>query len=421
LEKGDRIIGLTGSVIEELDSPTLRSNLHSSVCAIFGIKECQLYLERIFSYNGEACHLKVNSGWNRVGKKLLVGICANGIRAAITDASLSGTSDMPTFHFSISKPEETYKITNEVKAATGSIFTFPIQFGSQSASIFVPNQESRPPDGSEFLLYEIYSLELRSINHCYQLKFNNDYKYQDVVKQISNCCSLFKTVISFLSCTHSMDDYPPVTTIGDDITALATLKDQLLELERIIDGNSAIEKVEEEEKKERLEEGRAEDTIVNFNVMGDIVTVPKSAIDKYLPDSQLPIRVSGRWEAQPGEIDSQGNLIIIQPKEPLMKLFSYLRLENIERINNLVVSPMTTKVVSFQEYLSLDKDVVRGGKCVRLSESELEINSLTPVNSSSCCILHQIACLLFQFLVFVSFPLHRKRIRYHSVIPRKEV
>jgi hypothetical protein len=189
-----------------------------------------------------------------------------------------------------------------------------------SARPFVPSLKHRGPSGTEFLLYEIYSVELRSNHHYYRLKFNNDPMYQHTAKWISDCCSVLKTIISFLCCTRSVDWFPPVVVIGNDINALATLKDHLLELEKIIDGNSFLEK-EDIVGKECLEKSTGSIKITNFNVMGDIVSVPKSTIDKYLPDSQLAVRVSGRWEAQPGEIDSQGNLIIMQPKEPMMNCF----------------------------------------------------------------------------------------------------
>jgi Zn-dependent M28 family amino/carboxypeptidase len=70
----------------------------------------------------------------------------------------------------------------------------------------------------------------------------------------------------------------------------------------------------------------------------------------------LAVRISGRWETQPKEKDSEGNLVITQPKDPMMKLFSYLRLKKIHRIISNISSP-EVKLFSFAEYLALDKDM----------------------------------------------------------------
>jgi hypothetical protein len=53
------------------------------------------------------------------------------------------------------------------------------------------------------------------------------------------------------------------------------------------------------------------DPIVYFNVEGEIFPVLRSTILRVIPDSQLAVRVSGRWEEheEKGDIDEEGNLI----------------------------------------------------------------------------------------------------------------
>jgi hypothetical protein len=48
--------------------------------------------------------------------------------------------------------------------------------------------------------------------------------------------------------------------------------------------------------------------IVYFNVEGEIIPILRSTILRVIPESQLAIRVSGRWVEQPGDLDEEGAL-----------------------------------------------------------------------------------------------------------------
>jgi hypothetical protein len=70
------------------------------------------------------------------------------------------------------------------------------------------------------------------------------------------------------------------------------------------------------------------DPIVYFNVKGEIFTILRSTILRVIPNSQLAVRVSGRWTEQPskGDIDEEGNLIVNCHKESFKQILSALQI-----------------------------------------------------------------------------------------------
>jgi hypothetical protein len=70
------------------------------------------------------------------------------------------------------------------------------------------------------------------------------------------------------------------------------------------------------------------DPIVYFSVEGEILTILRSTILRVIPNSQLAVRVSGRWTEQPskGDIDEEGNLIVNCHKESFKQILSALQI-----------------------------------------------------------------------------------------------
>jgi hypothetical protein len=192
---------------------------------------------------------------------------------------------------------------------------------------------------------EIYSLEVQSYNKSQTLKAKPD-SGEILSKRITNYCEGLKKMISYLKVTWMIEDFQDIGGISNDIDGLDNLAQFLLKLEKIIQPKFSTS----ESDKAKMDE------IVHFNVLGEIFPISKSSIERDLPESQLAVRISGRWETQPKEKDSQGNLIVTQPKEPMMKLFSYLRLKKVHRMISNFSSP-EVKLFSFAEYLAFDKDM----------------------------------------------------------------
>jgi hypothetical protein len=68
------------------------------------------------------------------------------------------------------------------------------------------------------------------------------------------------------------------------------------------------------------------DPIVYFNVEGEIIPIPRSTILRVIPESQLAIRVSGRWVEQPGDLDEEGNLKVHYHNESFENILSSLQI-----------------------------------------------------------------------------------------------
>jgi hypothetical protein len=68
--------------------------------------------------------------------------------------------------------------------------------------------------------------------------------------------------------------------------------------------------------------------LVYFQVEGEVVPILRSTIMRVIPDSQLAIRVSGRWQDQPSDVDEDGNLIVRCPKDAFKHILASLQVHN---------------------------------------------------------------------------------------------
>jgi hypothetical protein len=89
-----------------------------------------------------------------------------------------------------------------------------------------------------------------------------------------------------------------------------------------------IAEIEEEKEKEVTTDSSSLDPIVSFNVEGEIFSILRSTILRVIPNSQLAMRVSGRWEeqAEKGDIDEEGNLVVNCHKESFRQIISALQM-----------------------------------------------------------------------------------------------
>jgi hypothetical protein len=74
--------------------------------------------------------------------------------------------------------------------------------------------------------------------------------------------------------------------------------------------------------------------LVYFNVEDEIVPILRSTILRVIPQSQLAIRVSGRWTDQLSDIDEDGNLIVRSPKEAFKHILASIQVHNPTREEN---------------------------------------------------------------------------------------
>jgi hypothetical protein len=67
--------------------------------------------------------------------------------------------------------------------------------------------------------------------------------------------------------------------------------------------------------------------MVYFNVEGEILSILRSTVLRAIPKSQFAVRVSGRWEeqAEKGDIDEEGNLIVNYHKESFRQILAALQ------------------------------------------------------------------------------------------------
>jgi len=66
--------------------------------------------------------------------------------------------------------------------------------------------------------------------------------------------------------------------------------------------------------------------LVHFNVMGERMSIRRSAIQTAAPDSALAARVSGRWTEQERDLDEDGNILMEEPEECFRAFLAYMRL-----------------------------------------------------------------------------------------------
>jgi hypothetical protein len=69
------------------------------------------------------------------------------------------------------------------------------------------------------------------------------------------------------------------------------------------------------------------DSIVYFNVEGETFSILRWKVLNLIPNSQLAVRVSGRWEeqAEKGDIDEEGNMIVRCHKESFRQILAALQ------------------------------------------------------------------------------------------------
>jgi len=106
--------------------------------------------------------------------------------------------------------------------------------------------------------------------------------------------------------------------------------------------------------------------LVHFNVMGERMSIRKSAISKAAPDSALAKRLCGEWREQDRNLDGAGNIIMDEPVECFRALLAYIRLralrvelgmteaEDIATKKIFVSKALVNSMVVLRNYQSMD-------------------------------------------------------------------
>jgi hypothetical protein len=88
------------------------------------------------------------------------------------------------------------------------------------------------------------------------------------------------------------------------------------------------------------------DPIVYFNVEGEVIPILRSTIQRVIPDSQLAVRVSGRWEDQEKDRDEDGNLIVDCHKEAFEQILSALQINSLkENTLEVIVNKLSRNAI----------------------------------------------------------------------------
>jgi hypothetical protein len=99
------------------------------------------------------------------------------------------------------------------------------------------------------------------------------------------------------------------------------------------------------------------DPIVYFNVEGEIFPILRSTILRVIPDSQLAVRVSGRWkeQAEKGDIDEEGNLIVDCHSESFRQILAGLQAVRMgtEILNVFVTALCSNSIEETLRYLQI--------------------------------------------------------------------
>jgi hypothetical protein len=99
--------------------------------------------------------------------------------------------------------------------------------------------------------------------------------------------------------------------------------------------------------------------IVNWNVEGKKICILKDTIEAIIPQSQLAIRISGRWLEQEQNVDEEGSLILEGTKEVMVKIFSALRAKYLleEVVGFSLPNQLKADYMEITDYLQIDRSL----------------------------------------------------------------
>jgi hypothetical protein len=100
--------------------------------------------------------------------------------------------------------------------------------------------------------------------------------------------------------------------------------------------------------------------IVDWNVEGKKICILKDTIKAVIPQSQLAIRISGRWLEQQQNVDEEGNLILEGSKEVLVKIFSSIRAQHLlDEVETFSLSyQLKEDYLEIADYLQIDRSLI---------------------------------------------------------------
>jgi hypothetical protein len=90
-----------------------------------------------------------------------------------------------------------------------------------------------------------------------------------------------------------------------------------------------------------VQEKNSLNPIVYFNAEGEIFSILRSTILRVIPNSQLAVRVCGRWVEQHNTVDPAGNLLVSVDKESVRSILESLQLDQIAPDYDVEVSLCT--------------------------------------------------------------------------------
>jgi hypothetical protein len=101
--------------------------------------------------------------------------------------------------------------------------------------------------------------------------------------------------------------------------------------------------------------------IIYFNVEGEVIPILRSTILRVIPDSQLAVRVSGRWEESQKDRDEEGNLIVNCHKESFKNILSSLQINpwKKDRLEIYVNELSRDMIEETLDYLMIQPDSIR--------------------------------------------------------------
>jgi hypothetical protein len=231
------------------------------------------------------------------------------------------------------------------RSYSGGSTMFPGELGCSSLEIFeirTVNSNIYPRDrisqepslATEAIPKEIAEEE-ETDNHLPRFikKYNERVKYYgEQLSEIRTKVSKLRIETDFMAKYFSRSWLLPSSDLPTCSSSFDTLK-------LVIKTKTQIERpqrTEANKKRKRSGEGLSDqnlvslllDPIVYFNVEGEIFLILRSTILNVIPDSQLAVRVSGRWKEQETDVDEEGNLIVNCHKEAFKHILSSIQVQN---------------------------------------------------------------------------------------------
>ncbi len=216
-------------------------------------------------------------------------------------------------------------------------------------------------------LKKVHKLEVYSIQELFDKPFEERLEYlgaesADSVKSVDESLHQSSVELRFMqSCVYDLwkDLIPgfPSPTLQESSSNRTSIQSYLTYFEEVL---PVITQFKETLKCASGEERRRIDPLAYFNVEGNLFVTRKSTILEVFPESQLAVRVSGRWTEQEHDIDEDGNIYYDTSPEAFKSVIRYVRERKLLGSSAVmeVKKDIEKEVKELLEYLMIDASTI---------------------------------------------------------------